>query len=157
MDYEGIYPSPLLRPTFVQCPLVNTDGTTYTTARLYSPYDFAGSIPILATGDHNVAAVLENTGLIAAAVAINQTGTEWYTGARTLLASGTLQPGGRISVNFTITQPYMEIACTWGGPTELRAQFSSQMQWSVLGFSKTDPMYPQALWKATYDAFPMVP
>jgi len=157
MDYDGIYPSPLLRPTFVQCPLYYSAGTSYTTARLYSPYDFAGSSPVLSTTDHNMGAILENTGNVTAAVAINQTGTEWHTGVRTLLASGTLHPGGRISVAFTVTQPYLEVACTWGGPTELRAQFISQMQWSVLGFKKTDPMYPQVLWAATYNAFPPVP
>jgi hypothetical protein len=154
LDYSGVYPAPLLRPTYVQCPLV----AGYTTARLYSPYDFGGSSPIPPTPDHTVFAVLENTDPNnAAAVAINQTGTEWSLGTRTLSAFGTIVPGGRISVNWVQTQPYLEIACTWGGPAEIRAQITSQMQWSVLGFRKTDPMYPPQLWEANYSAYPAVP
>lgn len=154
MDQAGIYPSPLLRPTFVECPVV----AGYTTARLYSPYDFKGSSPVAGPlGDHMVAAVVENVGPNPATFVLNQTGTEWYTGTRTVLFSGTIQPGGRQATGFTITQPYLEVACTYGGPSSLRLQISSQMQWSVLGFLKTDPMYPQSLWKATYNAFPPVP
>jgi hypothetical protein len=153
MEQAGIYPSPLQRPTFVQCPLVSG----FTTARLYSPYDFSGSTPVPITGDHTCAAILENTGDTQAAVVINQTGTEWYLGTRTVLAAGTIQPGGRITVAFTPTQPYIEVACTFFGPAEMRMQLTSQMQWSVLGFRKDDVMYPQSLWAANYSAFPPVP
>ena len=78
LDTAGIYPAPLERPLFVQCPIVNG----YTTARLYAPYSFAGSTPIFPTLDHKVTGLIENTGDIAAAIAINQTGTEWVTGTR---------------------------------------------------------------------------
>jgi hypothetical protein len=153
MDQAGIYPSPLLRPTFVQCPLV----AGYTTVRLYAPYDFAGSSPILPTTDHFCTAILENTGNAAAAIVLNQTGTEWYTGTRTVAATGTVQPGGRISVGWTQVQPYLEVACVWGGPAEIRMQLMSQMQWTNVGFNKSDTMYPQTQWAANYNAFPPVP
>lgn len=153
LDTAGIYPAPLERPLFVQCPIVNG----YTTARLYAPYSFAGSTPIFPTLDHKVTGLIENTGDIAAAIAINQTGTEWVTGTRTLVASGTLQPEGKLALNWTQTQPYFEVACTWGGPSRVRMQVISQMQWNVMGFAKTDPMYPPVLWQPVYSAYPSVP
>ena len=153
LDQAGIYPAPLERPLFVQVPLVNG----YTTARLYSPMDFAGSTPIWPTQDHAVHGLIENNGPLAAAFAINQTGTEWSLGTRTLSASGTLQPRGRLRVDWIQTQPYFEIACTWGGPSDIRMQVMSQMQWDVMGFDKKDTMYPPVLWQPVYSAFPSVP
>lgn len=153
LDQAGIYPAPLERPLLVQVPVVKG----YTTARLYSPMDFNGSTPIWPTQDHAVYGIIENTGAVAAAVAINQTGTEWYLGTRTLAASGTIQPSGKLRLYWTQTQPYFEVACTWGGPSEIRLQVISQMQWNMLGFQKSDPMYPAVLWQPVYSSFPSVP
>ena len=154
LDIAGIYPAPLERPLFVQVPLVNG----YTTARLYAPMDFAGSTPIWPTQDHAVHGLIENTGALAAAFTISQTGTEWpVVGSRTLSASGTLQPSGRLRVDWIQTQPFFEVACTWGGPAQVRMQLMSQMQWSVMPFTKSDPAYPAVLWQPVYSAFPSVP
>lgn len=136
----GEYAQPLVRVTWVECPLV----AGFTTARLQAKLQYGGTTPVLAFPDNQVNALLENVGILAGTVQFQQTTNDTVSGARIPVGSAVvLVPGGRASVQFTQTQQYLEVWCTGGGPTQLRAQLSSMLQWNRLGFDKSDPYYPQ--------------
>ena len=146
MNSAGIYPQPLIRTTFLQCPLV----PGYTTARLSSILQFGGTTVLPAQPDNSVVALLENTGDAQATVQFRQTNDDspLGTGVRSNVGAATvLVPGGRASVTFTPTQPFLEVTCTAGSVAQLRAQLQSQLMWNECAFAKADPLYPKILWQ----------
>jgi hypothetical protein len=145
----GYYPQPLLRTTTVQAPIV----AGYATVRLQAHLQFSGTGAGTYTGtlpalvDNSVLGVFENTGATTVAVQLIQTG-DYTSGPRLQIGDAfSLVAGGRHSLSFTPQMQFVELWGSSGGPSTIRAQLSSQVEWSVLGFSRTDTTYPTQLYQ----------
>lgn len=145
----GYYPQPLLRTTSVQVPVV----AGYTTARLQAHLQFSGTGSGTYNGtlsslpDNSVLGLFENTGATDVSLQLIQTG-DYTSGPRLQIgAPFSVAAGGRKTVNFTPQMQFVEIWGSSGGPTTIRAQLSSQVEWSILGFAKGDTTYPKTLWE----------
>jgi hypothetical protein len=138
-DTSGQYPQPLSRVTWVNCPLV----PGFTTARLVASLQNGGTLTVPSLADNNVYCLLENTGGTTCTLQFQQTQNDVSGPRSNIGAPVALVPLGRAPLTITPTQPYLEITATAGGQTTLRAQLTSQIQWCELGFSKSDPLYPQ--------------
>jgi hypothetical protein len=148
----GIYGQPLQRTANIKLELVSG----YTTGRLYARLALGvsgnpTSNPVL--NYDQVTANFNNTGPNSATLQVLQT-DDLASGPRTNLGSPvTLVAGGMTTVQFTPQAHYVEFKCTGGGPTEFRAQMTSQLTWTLLGFSKLDPLYDQILVQGPYTPF----
>lgn len=151
---SGQYPQPLLRPAFVQAPIV----AGYTTVRLWADMQFSGTLsgtgttPLL--NDNLVLGLFENTGDTAMTIQVRECGD--YTsgpGSRANITNPiALVAKGRKEVTFTPQQQYVEVWGVSGGPSDLRMQLSTQVEWGLMGFAKNDPTYPPQLWEpASYN------
>jgi len=134
----GEYSQPLTRVQPVQVPVVSG----YTTARLRARTETPSGYV-----DQPAHVTLENTGTVAATLQLRQT-DDHVNGPRVNLgAAQAVVPGGRVEFDVYPTAKYLELHCTANGPTTVRMQLAGKQQWDVLGFSKTDPLYPTVLWQ----------
>lgn len=88
---------------------------------------------------------------------LKQTSDSSPSGSRTNLGSAvTLPAGGHTVVNFTPTQPYVEVWCTASSnskPGVVRAELTGRVVYGIESFTKTDTNYPTSLWKDTNTTF----
>lgn len=139
----GNYPQPLDRTQFVECTLI--DG--YATSRLRAELQYQGTLTVPSLNDNVVRGLFVNTGQTFGTLQIVQT-PDPVSGPRTNLGVPmVLQPGGRIVQSVTPTAAYMDFTCTGGGPTTIRAQLTSRLEWSEIAFARTDVNYPRVLWQ----------
>lgn len=153
---SGQYPQPLLRPTFIQAPVV----TGYATVRLQAELQMSGTLDGTGTtpdlNDNLTFGLFENTGATAMSLQVRETGD--YTSGPSARANVTsvinlVANGGRQQVTFYPQQQYVEIWGVSGGPSDLRLQLSGQVQFELMAFAKNDPTYPPQLWEpASYGA-----
>ncbi len=154
MSYFGEYGQPLQRVTNVQVPVISG----YVTSRLRGTDPIQ---PAISGQDTYMQVVFENVGDKFAFVKLQQTndhspaGTRsdnTLSGVRTDVISGiSLVPGGRSTVATTAAyQKFLELACTDGGPTQVRMQITANRRFEQLGFDKVGDatLYPQVLWQA---------
>ena len=146
MSYPGEYPQPLLRKTVVNVPVVSG----YVTARLQAVDPVQPSV----SGDDTYALVLfENVGNTACHVMLQQTTDRTVSGTRFSVVSGiALVPGGRRTIATNAPyQRYLELKCTFNGPSQIRMQIESQRQWNLMVFDKVADatFYPTSLWQAS--------
>ncbi len=141
---SGQYPQPLVRPAFIEAPVV----PGYATVRLFADLQFSGTgtSPVLA--DNLVLATVENTGDMTAAVQLREVG-DYSSGLpyRSNITNVlTLVPGGRTTTTFTPQQQYVEL---WGvsGTSDIRMQLNTQVPWTLMAFAKSDTTYPPQLWQ----------
>jgi hypothetical protein len=72
-------------------------------------------------------------------------------GPRTALGGAVaLVVGGQVTAQVTPQAHFIEFKCTANGPSELRVQAPSQLTWTLQGFTKLDPLYPQYLMAGQY-------
>lgn len=155
----GEYPQPLVRKHFVNCPVISG----YVTARLQAEDWFPPTISGYGTVGTSMFVTFENVGGTAFSVLLQETDDRSISGARTPISgympeqgsvgpmpSLSLVPGGAVQRTLSSLQPYMEVKCTAGGPSQLRMQLESQRQWRELGFDRVDDatFYPVTLWQA---------
>jgi len=143
MNYPGEYPTPLIRTTNVQCPVV----AGYVTARL----QVQGAPLISASGwtDNLTTVNLHNTGANAASIFLQGT-DDYVSGPRENLITvhaGTvaIARDGHTSLTVYPRHTFLEVK-GFSGTTTLRMQLSSRLRWDQLGFDKTDAFYPPFLW-----------
>jgi hypothetical protein len=146
---SGTYGQPLQRTANIKLELVSG----YTTGRLFCRLALGvsgnpTSNPVVSYD--SVTANYNNTGPNAVTFQVLQT-DDLASGPRTNLGSAvTLVAGGMTTVSFTPQAHYIEFKATANGPTEVRAQLTSQLTWTPLGFSKLDPFYDQTLVQGPY-------
>jgi hypothetical protein len=150
----GFYAQPVDRTTFVEGQLISG----FTTVRLRGALQFAGSAIMfgtVATTDENlVRGVFMNTGLTAGSVQLVQvlniarrSDDGMVSGPRQNIGLPiVLQPGGRVTRTFTPNFSYLEMDCSGGGPTTLRAQLTSRIQYQQMALDRTEGHSPQAVW-----------
>lgn len=141
MVYPGEYPEGLLRTTFVQCPVVSG----YVTARLQVEGNpiigLSGFVP------NTTLVQVANTGVNTVGLRLQGTNDytsgpwEWVGGAMSLV------PKGQVTASITPRHAYLELVCQSGTSTA-SMQLSSRLRWTELGFDRTDPAYPSALYTA---------
>lgn len=152
MSYPGEYPQPLARTTNVLCPVVNG----YATARLRRSDPLFGSGNVGVNEDAAQSTVtLENTGQNSVTVQLKGTwvtdppgddSTGVPTGTRINVGSAVaLVPGGHKTMSITPYQTYLEVYGEANGPSNLRIQISSKLQWDQMAFDKSDTLYPAVL------------
>lgn len=145
----GIYGQPLSKTATVQIPLVSG----YTTGRLAvrlanNASGYPTSNPAL--NYDKVTMVYSNDGPLAATLQLYQI-DDLASGLRTTLGSPiALVAGGMYTDVVTPLAHFVEFKCTANGPTQLRAQMTSQLDWTLQGFTKLDPTYPQSLVQGNY-------
>ncbi len=154
----GQYTNPLIRPAFIEAPIV----ASYATARLRADLQFNGTGTCPSIEDNLISAVLENVGATTATVQLRQVG-DYASGLPTngtlgtlaqttpyrsnLTAAFTLVPGGRKVTTFTPRQQYIELWGVSGGPAQMRMQLATMVPLTELAFAKDDPTYPPQLWE----------
>lgn len=139
---SGEYSQPLLRPAFIQQPVV----PGYATIRLRADLQFSGTGTTVAVEDNLVMALVENVGNSAASVQFRQVG-EYRSGARSSISPIiAMVPGGRHTITLTPLQQYIEL---WGvtGTSQVRVQLETQVPWTLMAFDRLDASYPPALWQ----------
>jgi hypothetical protein len=145
MPLSGEYPTPALRDTNLRIP--TTVG--YTTGRLRAQLDF---LPLLSLVENQVFANITNTGTATTVIQFVSTTDSSASGIRTNVGSAiSLARGGNTSVNFSVTQNFLEVTCTGGSNSEVDIQLSSQVKFDDIGFSKADPFYPPQIWQANFN------
>jgi len=142
----GEYIAPMPRKTWVMCPVVSG----YVTARLQQQDWFA---PVTSGMPTSMMVTFENVGNTAFSVVLNETSDRSISGARSALLgfSGTaayLVPGGQQTLLLNGHLAYTEVYCTGTTTGNLRMQIDSQRKFVMMGFDRTDPFYPPALWQA---------
>lgn len=142
MIYPGEYPQPLLRTTNVKSPVV----AGYVTARLQVQGD-PGTVAVSGYADNTATILAENVGENTCAFRLQQTNDytsgpwEWLGNAQSLV------PQGRTTFTVVPRQKYVEVKGLTG-TSVVHSQISSRLRWDILGFDKTDPVYPPFLWQA---------
>lgn len=156
----GAYPEPLVRTTWVQVPMVSgyvgsrlrisdyAYGTTFT-----STYGTSSNANI---GDNSVHMMVEN-----GATEVTADGTTCYfqmqttfddgpSGVRTPVTAqyGVVQ-GGRVTVDFYINAPFLEMKCV-GGAGAVRAQLNSRLKWEQMAMDRTDTFGAPVLWQQKF-------
>ncbi len=158
MLQSGQYPQPQLRPAVIQEPVV----AGYTTIRLQANLQFTGTgTGTIAGGtisslvDNTVLGLFENVGPTDVTIQIREVGdyTLPASGRGSLGAAFSLVAnGGRQTKTFIPLQQYVEIWGVSGGPSNIKVQLNSQVEWGLLAFAKNDPVYPPQLWRpASYN------
>lgn len=154
MNTTGEYVQPLSRTSGIQFPVVSG----YTTARLRAKSDPATQAGAV---DQTVQVLLENTGTASVTLQLYQANVYDATSvsptrdATTLGAAKVVVPGGRVTYSVVLTKRYLEVKCTAGGPSNVRLQLSSMVEFQQLGFDriKDDSIYPKELWQAKIPAW----
>ena len=146
MIYPGEYPEARVRTTNVRCPIVGG----YVTSRLQVQGDLVlstmpGTLSESGYNPNTTMVVVENDG--ANTFSMQLLGTNDYTSGprENVGAAKTLVPKGKTSYSVTPRHMYLEVKGI-AGTSALRMQLSSRLRWDILGFDKTDPLYPPALW-----------
>lgn len=154
---SGQYPSPLVRPAFINAPAV----AGFATLRLRADLQFTGTGTTPSLDDNLIHAVLENVGGTAATVQLRQVGdyasglpangtgviTQTTPYRSNLSSAFTLVPEGRKTFTFTPRQQYIELWGVSGGPSEVRLQLNGLVPLNLMAFAKDDPTYPPQLWE----------
>lgn len=146
MNNVGNYAQPLDRTLFVEAPLL--DG--YTTLRLRGDLQtsgttvYAGTMPVL--NDNLMRAIVSNTGMSAGTVQLMQRPVTTGSYRVALGSPVVLQPGGRSTISATPIHNYIEMTCSGGGPTKIRVQITSRIEYQEQGFARSETIYPQQLW-----------
>jgi hypothetical protein len=145
----GIYGQPIQRTATVDCFMVSG----YTTARLYA------RLPLSASGnptsnqllnyDRVEACFQETGGVNGLTFQVNET-DDLASGPRTTLSTVTLVANGMTRVEFTPQAHFIEFKTTANGPAQLKAQMTSELTWTLQGFTKLDPLFPQYLVAGQY-------
>jgi hypothetical protein len=149
--YPGVYGSPIQKvATWRGIPLVSG----YSTARMQANLALATSgyptsNPVV-SGYQSVNITYANDGLVSATVQLVQT-DNLASGPRVQLGNPVTLVAGGMAYSTVIPQAHwVEMSCVGGGPTEIRAQMCSQMDWTLEGFSKVEVLYPQYLIAGNY-------
>ena len=142
----GEYVAPMPRKTWVMCSVVSG----YVTARLQQQ-DWFG--PAISGPPTAMAVTFENVGNTAFSVVLNETDDRSVSGTRTALVGFTgtaafLVPGGQQYLLLNGHQKYLEVFCTGTTDGALRMQIDSQRKWTEMGYDRSDPFFPPALWQA---------
>jgi hypothetical protein len=96
--------------------------------------------------------VVTNEGLAQATLQLYQT-DNLASGPRVQLGNPVnLVVGGMATVQVIPQAHWVEFNCVAGGPTQVRAQLASQIDWTLQGFSKIETLYPQFLVAGNYGA-----
>jgi hypothetical protein len=141
MIYAGEYPQPLVRTTNLKCPVVGG----YVTARLQ--LQGTGTTAVSGYADNTVMVVAENTGSNVQ-FRLQQTNDytsgpwEWLGNAQSLV------PQGHLTYTVNPRSKYLEVKGMAGTSAGVNFQLSSRLRWDILGFDKTDPVYPPFLYNA---------
>lgn len=141
----GQYTQPLVRPAFVQQPMV----AGYTTIRLLAGLQVSGTGTCPSLPDNLVMAVVENRGDVSVSVQFRQVG-DYSSGLAFRSNLGnviSLVPKGRKTTTFTPQQQYVELWGVSGGPAEVRVQLDTMVPWTIIPFAKGDTTYPSVLWQ----------
>jgi hypothetical protein len=141
----GEYSQPLQRVTNVQVPVISG----YVTSRLRATDPIQ---PAISGQETSMQVVFENVGGKFVYVKLQQTNDHSTSGTRIDVISGvSLVPGGRSTVATTAAyQKFLELACTDGGPTQIRMQITANRRFEQQGFDKVGDatFYPSLLWQA---------
>ena len=143
MSYPGEYPQPLKRTSQFHAPAISG----YVTARLRAADPVR---PRTSGEDTQMSVIFENVGNTFVSVKLQQTSDRTVSGTRIDVISGVaLVAGGRrtISTNNCFME-FLELATTFGGPSNVRVQIESQRRWEEMAFDRTDSVYPSSLWQA---------
>jgi hypothetical protein len=142
--YPGEYIQPLVRKTFVQCPVVSG----YVAARLQAE-DWVQPA-ISGTSPTAMHIIFENVGGTAFSVLLRETDDRSILGTRyNLTLAQMVVPGGQATAQVSGGRlPFLEVYCTGTTTGNLRMQIDSQRQWRELAFDRTDSFYPTSLWRA---------
>lgn len=147
MFKPGEYPQPLVRKQDIHFPVV----PGYTTARLYTPVVAVSGYDIYQTK-----ALLHNTG--DTNVTVTMWGTDNYVSGPRVQIGGAvnLVAAGQKRVEFQPLYQYLEFASPASATNQgrVRATLEGQAEWHVLGFDKTETVYPAALAKKYPDDAP---
>lgn len=144
LQYPGEYPQPQTRHQEIRAPIV----PGFATARL-------GAIPTLEDLGTNLevyqtAIVVENTGDAQVTVQLKQM-PSYVSGPRENIGPAmVIAPAGTKSTVIYPDQKYLEL---WGAGlnnSSVRMSIDSRIRWQVMGFSRTDTVYPAILWEAVY-------
>lgn len=136
----GEYPQPLVRKTFVQCPVVSG----YVASRLYAQDFLLSSV---SGPDTRMLVTFENVGNTQFSVVLRETDDRSVSGIRYTLASSTVVPGGRDTQLVNGRMRYLEVFCSGTTTGNLRMQIDAQRTWNQLGFSRDDSYYPTSLYQ----------
>ena len=150
---SGEYPSNTLRTTYLKIPVV----AGYTTGRLRAHTTLPAAGQNIQTNFVTAQISTENdsnTGtVVLQLVAANDISSS---GARTNIGSPiSLVRGGTTNVNFDVTQNYVEVQCV-SGQGQVDLQLSSRVKFDIVGFLRSEAIYPTAIWAASY-ATPTTP
>lgn len=138
----GEYPQPLVRKTFVHCPVVSG----YVTGRLQAQDAFP---PTVSGGNTTMLVTFENVGGTQFSVLLRETDDRSVSGVRrNLMSAVSLVPGGQSTHTLNGIKPYLEVYCTGTTSGQLRMQIDSQRRWTEMGFDRTDGYYPASLYQA---------
>ena len=142
----GAYVEPLMRTTWVQVPMVSG----YVGSRLrVADYSFGTTTGTNGSTyeDNKVRLMIHNSSSgTNIYFRVNQTTDSSSSGTRTAITPDyLLNPYGYRTVDFTVTQPIIEIKCT-GGQGMIRAQVESRLKWEQMSMGRTDTFGAPQLW-----------
>lgn len=151
--YPGQYAQPTPRRVNVQCPMISG----YSMARFRSP--LLGNTPLPPTSQRGVKAVisnLTNTTVKMSFVPLADKTTPVLAGSGSRYglydAAGTsvgdyvyVSGSGQVQVQFSANKTFMEVFADGGGPSEVRIQLESLIQWEAMSFDRLDAKYPTSL------------
>ena len=148
MNQAGEYPSPLIRVSNLQVPMVSG----YATGRLRAQFG-----PVSGTEDSSCLILLENVGPTTFTVQLKEAAAVTSVSGRSNLGEAyALAVNGRRTVRLTPSQPIVEAWCT-AGSGQLKAQIQSQLRWDILAFDRDEASYPTQVWRTWDPNLPQTP
>ena len=142
------YTQPLERVGFLNF----TGVSGYTTMRIQVALP-TGTTTSPATPFGTLVFQLENTGPNDITLQMKQSSAvSFYSGRTAIGAAQTIVAGGFTTVSAAPTQQIVEAWTTGGGPTNIRGQIVSRLDYTLMGFTQNgidDPYYPPIFYAAT--------
>lgn len=150
----GAYVEPLIRTTWVMCPMVSG----YVGSRLrVADYSFGTNYAGIDLEDSKVHLTIENVSNgTTVYFQVQQTPDDGPSGTRSSITPQyAIAPLGKRVVDFYINAPFIEIKCVGGGGN-IRAQVDSRLKWEQMAMDRRDTFGDPNLWSKSYHAGPGV-